>query len=401
LTDSYPIPERPEGGVEDLRLQLKRNRINRYEAQRKDRSEPALPGFLSISVAREHIAQQSLQCVGSTRYFDLLAKSISVKFAGEQGIDAGGVARDWFDSLGRSLASAAENGDGHLMVLPDNTLFPRPYENRFTELYAIGRLFGLAVWFGISVPISLGSVACKFLMDLPISPADLRRLDPDFYKFRVEPILRSGGVAELEEALCEPLMFVSAPTDLRESKELCEGGEAKRVNEENKLEYVRLLCEYHLCGDMQEQINVFLQGFWDIFPKELLKESGLSYRELALLIAGYSDLDPHDWQMHTDVSCREEHHSLVSWFWEMVGEMSQEERAKLLHFTTGSSRLPSTGFAGMSPLFNISIHNQDVQHLPQSHTCGNQLVLPPYRSKQILVTQMQTALQHDEGFGFF
>jgi len=171
------------------------------------------------------------------------------------------------------------------------------------------------------------------------------------------------------------------------------------VTEENKHEYLKLLCEHHLCGDMQEQIKVLLEGFWDIWPKDLLACSGITYRELALLIAGYPSLDPDEWRRNTRMNssdCDE----LMSWFWDMVKDMSTEDRAKLLHFATGSSRLPVSGFAAISPKFNISVQGDDIDHLPHAHTCGNQLVIPRYISKELLVEKFQVALSNDEGFGF-
>merc|ERR1712014_19212 len=108
-----------------------------------------------------------------------------------------------------------------------------------------------------------------------------------------------------------------------------------RVTEENKLEYLNLLCEHFLCGDMQEQINVLLQGFWDICPKSDLLLLGITHRDLAILISGYSTLDVDEWRAHTKINSQSSD-VLVNWFWEVVSEMANEDRAKLLHFVTGS-----------------------------------------------------------------
>lgn len=358
-----------------------------------------LPWRLVVRVERNNALKQSLSCLGFARSEDLMAQSLSINFHGEQALDAGGVRRDWFDCLGQSLVTEAEKGDGHLMVLPDGTLRPRPYETRFGGLYAVGRLLGLALWYEIPLPIPLGSVTCKFLLDVPISLEDLQRLDPDFVQFRVRPVLQPEGVKDLEEALGEPLTFMSAATELRESKELCPGGETRRVTEENKGEYLKLLCEHHLCGDMQEQIQVLVEGFRDVFPKDSLACSGISHRELALLISGFPELDVDDWRKCTDVNSSG-HDELMEWFWETVKDMTTEERAKLLHFVTGSSRLPASGFAGMRPSFNISVQGDEKDHLPHAHTCGNQLVLPRYESKDQLGEKMKVALANDAGFGF-
>jgi len=388
----------PPQGLIAFDAASKKEELKNARIKACEQSKTPIPPDVKLRIERQHCLQQSLALLGGAKATDLMGKRISVQFLGESGLDAGGVSRDWFDTMGRAIVEAAEKGDGHLQVLPDKTLRPRPYEDRFADLFAIGRLIGLSLWFGHPLPVPLGSVTCKFMLDVPISPVDVERLDPDFIQFRVKPVLRPGGVAEMEEALGDNLTFMSAATEHRQSKELVPGGAEKRVTEDNKDEYLQLLCEHHLCGDMQEQIKVFLEGFWNIFPQDVLICSGFSHRELALLICGFGDIDPEDWRKNTLVSSSAED-ELMSWFWAMVTEMTPEDRAKLLHFATGSSRLPAAGFMGMSPHFNIAIGGE-VDHLPQAHTCGNQLVLPRYQSKEQLAEKMKVALANDEGFGF-
>merc|ERR1712232_271271 len=159
-------------------------------------------------------------------------------------------------------------------------LSPRPNTDRSQDLYGIGRLAGLAVWFQIPLPIPLNGITCKFLLGQSIGPDDVARVDPDFYRFRVQPLLIDGGVNKMNEDLGYLLKFVSAPSihqsnpaDLQPSKPLrpWETLEtASLVTEENKKEYLKLLCEHYLVGDMRHEINLFLEGFWDIFPKKEL-----------------------------------------------------------------------------------------------------------------------------------
>jgi hypothetical protein len=35
---------------------------------------------------------------------------------------------------------------------------------------------------------------------------------------------------------------------------------------------------------------------------------------------------------------------VIGWFWAVIAEFSQEQRAKLLQFVTGTSRVPAQGF---------------------------------------------------------
>jgi hypothetical protein len=353
---SQPFLER--SSEDDVNMEVAR--ITLVNARREVLSSPEnkplrpLPGTLRITVQRELIVEQSLRCLCAVPFYDLLATSLSITFKGEDGYDAGGLTRDWFDSLGQGLMAFAQR-DGALAFAQDRTLVPRPLSPKFEELYAIGRLAGLAVWFGNPLPVPLSSVFCKLLLNEPVSHLDLQRLDPEFYQFRVRPVIKPGGVSELEAALGEPLMFVSAATDLRPTpRELCAGGATMQVTDANKKEYIRLLCEDYLCGDMHEQLAVLLKGFREIVPSDTLICAGLSYRDVALLICGYADIDAKVWREHTAYENKNEHStgqmSVVEWFWEFVEASSSEIRAKLLHFATGSSRLPAE-------VFQASRHN--------------------------------------------
>jgi hypothetical protein len=46
---------------------------------------------------------------------------------------------------------------------------------------------------------------------------------------------------------------------------------------------------------------------------------------------------------------------MMVWFWEIVEKMDDSERSALLHFCTGSSRMPAGGFARVSVLHARSL----------------------------------------------
>merc|ERR1711963_66339 len=143
--------------------------------------------------------------------------------------------------------------------------------------------------------------------------SDVKQLDAEFYQWRVEPVLRVGGPAEMSE----PLTFISAATDFRpETEELVEGGSNLVVTEENKGDYIERLCEAHLCGGVRRELQCMLQGFYGLLPLEILRQCRVSPGELALLLSGVRDLDPLDWQQHSTG----DGHQVHAWFWEVVTE---------------------------------------------------------------------------------
>merc|ERR1712119_107672 len=91
------------------------------------------------------------------------------------------------------------------------------------------------------------------------------------------------------------------------------GGENIAVTEENKSEYVQLLCEHYLCGGIRREIQCLLQGFWDLMPAELLHKCKVSPRELSFLISGVQEIDVSEWRANSEF----EEIELLEWFWEI------------------------------------------------------------------------------------
>lgn len=91
-------------------------------------------------------------------------------------------------------------------------------------------------------------------------------------------------------------------------------------------------------------------------------------------------------------------HQFVKWFWEIVlDEFDEDQRRKLLAFTTGSDRAPITGLDDIE--FIIGIEGEDQTKLPIAHTCFNQLILPHYKTKEAMKVKLTQAVENSEGFG--
>ena len=80
-----------------------------------------------------------------------------------------------------------------------------------------------------------------------------------------------------------------------------------------------------------------------------------------------------------------------------------KQRAQLLHFCTGSSRAPASGFAslmgyaGAQHKFTIMEDGDDDYWLPSSATCFNTLRLPNYSSESKMQERLLTALAGSQG----
>jgi len=312
---------------------------------------------------------------------------LHVEFAGEQGVDIGGVRKDFMDCLAAVLTGSEESRKSRLALVEplrllglgaDCTWRPLPCDEQTRGyLWALGRLLALALVYRCPCPVPLSLLVFKCLMAMPLRPGDVRQLDPDFWRHRVEPLLRPGGAkarqAELDSWGMEPLRFTSADG----SRELCFEGASRAVDEDNREEYAQLLCEDFLIGPIRSELGCLVVGFHEVVPASLL--NNLDAEQLRMLVCGVAEINVDDWQAHAKVEGSEE---VVIWFFDWLRKQPQEVRSKVLAFATGSSVLPCGGWDGLKDQFgnalpfNISVHG-DPDSLPTAHTCANLLVLPP------------------------
>lgn len=94
-----------------------------------------------------------------------------------------------------------------------------------------------------------------------------------------------------------------------------------------------------------------------------------------------------------------EFRKILDWFWIALTNFTEEEKARLLQFTTGCSQLPPGGFRELSPLFQIT-PAPTFGTLPCSHTCFNTIVLPDYENYESFEKSLRIAItEGSEGFG--
>ena len=85
---------------------------------------------------------------------------------------------------------------------------------------------------------------------------------------------------------------------VNEVRDLKPRGRHIKVTEENKMEYVRLVCQMKMTGAIQKQLKAFLEGFYDIIPKHLI--SVFNEQELELLVSGLPTIDLDDLKANTE-----------------------------------------------------------------------------------------------------
>ncbi|GJU64894.1 E3 ubiquitin protein ligase UPL1-like protein [Tanacetum coccineum] len=191
---------------------------------------------------------------------------LNVHFQGEEGIDAGGLTREWYQLLSRVIF---DKGALLFTTGGNNATFqPNPNSVCQTEHLSYFKFVGHVVTYH-----------------------DIEAVDPDYYKNLkwllendVSDILDLTFSMDADEEK-QILYEKSEVTD----HELKPGGRNTRLTEETKHEYVDLVAEHILTNATRPQINSFLEGFNELIPRDLI--SIFNDKELELLISGLPEID--------------------------------------------------------------------------------------------------------------
>ncbi|XP_074804267.1 E3 ubiquitin-protein ligase HACE1 isoform X4 [Natator depressus] len=352
-----------------------------------------------LLVHRDSIFRSSCEVVFKANCAKL-KQGIAVRFHGEEGMGQG-VVREWFDILSNEIVNPdyalfTQSADGTTFQPNSNSSVNPDHLNYFRFA---GQILGLALNHRQLVNIYFTRSFYKHILGIPVNYQDVASIDPEYAK-NLQWILDNDiGDLGLE-------LTFSVETDVfgaMEEVPLKPGGASILVTQDNKAEYVQLVTELRMTRAIQPQINAFLQGFHMFIPPSLIQL--FDEYELELLLSGMPEIDVSDWIKNTDyTSGYEREDPVVQWFWDVVEELTQEERVLLLQFVTGSSRVPHGGFAhimGGSGLqnFTIAAVPYTPNLLPTSSTCINMLKLPEYPSKETLKNRLLVAL-HCGSYGY-
>ncbi|KAM7209456.1 E3 ubiquitin protein ligase [Naviculisporaceae sp. PSN 640] len=386
-----------------LEFDNKRNYFNR-SVHSKSGAPNARQNYqpLGLSVRREHVFHDSFKSLYFKTGPEMKFGKLNIRFHGEEGVDAGGVTREWFQVLARQMFDP--NYALFIPVSSDRTTF---HPNKLSGINDehlmffkfIGRIIGKALYEGRLLDCYFSRAVYKRILGKPVSVKDMESFDPDYYKSLVWMLEN-----DITDIIVETFSVEDDEFGVTKVVDLIENGRNVAVTEENKHEYVRLIVEHKLLSSVKDQMEHFLKGFHDIIPEELI--GIFNEQELELLISGLPDIDVDDWKGNTEYHNYTSASHQIQWFWRAVRSFDKEERAKLLQFVTGTSKVPLNGFKeleGMNGVSRFNIHRDygNKDRLPSSHTCFNQLDLPEYESYEILRSQLLKAITTgSDYFGF-
>uniref|UniRef100_A0A3Q3MUJ7 E3 ubiquitin-protein ligase n=1 Tax=Mastacembelus armatus TaxID=205130 RepID=A0A3Q3MUJ7_9TELE len=318
----------------------------------------------------------------------------------EEGLDYGGLAREWFFLLSHEVLNPmyclfeyAGKSNYCLQINPASAINP----DHLSYFCFIGRFIAMALFHGKFIDTGFSLPFYKRMLNKKLILKDLESIDPEFYNSLIW--IRDNNIEE-----CGLEMYFSVDMEILgkiTSHDLKPDGANVLVTEENKEEYISLMAEWRFSRGVEGQTKAFLDGFNEVVPLQWLQY--FDEKELEVMLCGMQEVDLQDWQRNTVYRHYTRNSKQIIWFWQLVKEVDNEVRLRLMQFVTGTCRLPLGGFAELMgsngpQKFCIEKVGKDTW-LPRSHTCFNRLDLPPYKSFEQLKEKMLFAIEETEGFG--
>ncbi|KAF2099243.1 hypothetical protein NA57DRAFT_21925, partial [Rhizodiscina lignyota] len=373
----------------------------------------AVQSNLHIHVRRDCLAADTLNEIravtGATQSQNELKKGLRVHFEGEDGVDAGGLRKEFFILLMRELLDP-----NHGLVEYDedsNYCYFNPNTLEDTEqFFLLGTLVGLAIYNSTILDIPFPPFLFKKLL---LSASSSSPIPHDAYDFTLDDLAQfrpalARGLQQLldfdgdvESVFCRTFVVEIDRYGKKESFPLVHNMPDTLVTNANRTDFVRLLVNFCIHDSVARQFDPFKRGFFAVCGGNAL--SLFQPEELELLVRG-SD-NPLDVDTLMAVAVYEGWHveepaqqvDVLVWFWQFFRSLARAEQRKLLGFITGSDRVPALGETSLVIRLQC-VGEEDSEHLPVARTCFNMIQLYSYSSEEKLRTKLWTAVTESAGF---
>ncbi len=343
-----------------------------------------------LNIRRDHLIEDTLNEVSKPNVnFEY---ELKVKFVGEQGVDEGGVRKEFFILLIRQIF------DPNYGMFSYNSKTRLYWFNHYSfepkiKYELIGVIFGLAIYNNTILDVKLPITVYKKLLGIKPTLEDMKECDPELY--HTLNYLKNNNDANLKEEIDTNFTVIDDKFGEKLVKPLKENGENIMIDINNKDEYVDLYIDWYFNESIKDFFNSFEKGFYRVFSKNLTKV--LTPEELELILCGTQILDFHELKNACQYEEYEKDSETIKYFWEILLDFKEEEKKKFLSFVTGCDRAPIDGLGSLS--ITISNGGSDINQLPSAHTCFNNLILPDYKNKEKMKKAILTAINYSEGFG--
>lgn len=397
--------------------------------------------YLLLNVSRSNLLRDAYNQLWQRRKSELL-RPLRVRLGEveelEVGHDLGGVQIEFFNLVCKE--AFADDAQMFTTDVSTGLSYFRPASLQPLYMFElVGLLVGLAMYNGITLPLSFPTAFYAFLTRRreakPITISDgwpsqensLRAVlteDLDLeYSFPMEANgLTLSKIRRHQQQTPEQPDRGIAQTWVLEVKDAVPDGGGKALSDEevqnidwpgwaltpassptanvtpaNREQYVRDYYEWLTYGSVAPQWGAFMKGFESIIDQHTL--SIFTAVDLKAYVEGSLELDMDELiQITTYEGYAGEDSRYIRDFWELVYAWPKEKQKQLLKFVTAVERVPLDGMKRL--VFKISEVPDLDNLLPTSSTCFGTLYLPRYSSVEILEERLSLTLEYgSEGFG--
>ncbi|CAG8698307.1 16088_t:CDS:2, partial [Racocetra fulgida] len=220
-----------------LEFDNKRNYFNQQLHKRTNTRDHY--GTLQLNVRRQYVFEDSYQNLQRRTGDEIKYGKLSVRFYEEEGVDAGGVTREWFQVLARQMfnenyALFKTSAADRLTYQPNRASGANPEHLLFFKF--VGRVIGKAIYDGRLLDAYFTRSFYKHILGKPVDYRDVEAIDLEYYNSLVWML--NNDITNVVE-----LTFSVVTNDFGEEKiiDLKPNGRNISVTDENKREYVMLV----------------------------------------------------------------------------------------------------------------------------------------------------------------
>lgn len=344
-----------------------KRRYFRHELERLDHNSRR--DDITVHIRRDNIFEDSYREL-NRRPSEEWKNRFYIVFENEEGQDAGGLLREWYTIISREIFNpnyalfCTSPGDRVTYMINSSSHFN---SNHLSYFKFVGRVIAKAVYDNKLLDCYFTRSFYKHILGKLVKYTDMESEDYAFYQGLV--FLLEHNVDELGTELTFSLEVQEF--GVNDTRDLKPNGRNLLVTEENKYEYVKLVCQEKMTGSIKKQLSSFLEGFYEIIPKRLI--SIFNEQELELLISGLPNIDIDDLKANSEYHKYQVSSLQIQWFWRALRSFDQADRAKFLQFVTGTSKVPLQGFSALEGMngaqkFQIHLDDRSTDRLPSAHT---------------------------------
>lgn len=245
------------------------NKRNWFTQQlRKKPASRDVGGTIHLNVRRQDVFNDSYRVLAGKSGEAIKYSKLNVKFHGEEGVDAGGVTREWYSVLAQSIFNPGyclfePCAADQLTYQPSQRSWVNPEHMGFFRF--IGKMIGKAIYDGRLLDAYFSRAFYKQMLGRKVDIRDLESVDPEYHKSLVWMLENDiTGIIDLDFSLEVEEFGAKKVIDLKPN------GSEIPVTEENKQEYVTLVVEHRLDSAIKDQVKAFLDGFYEVIPRNLI-----------------------------------------------------------------------------------------------------------------------------------